>query len=607
MATAKDIAVAGAATTAAVVGALVLRQQSSQKKSAAATIPAVLQDATLGPPICALLAPQLDRISGESLIKLTRQLQFWYAEKSLSQAAMLALTQDLIATATICHTNFTVPKVRFGKTELQMPIVTCGGMRVQTTWLPDFTPISKSKTNIVQHASQDNLLRLLRLCFKMGITHFETARLYGTSEVQFSEALYTLMQNGEIKREDFILQTKIAATPNRADFEKLFEQSWANFGARFGYIDLLSFWCASKQTCVSKILAEGPNTCIAAVLAYQKQGKIKHIGFSTHGTAAHILELINSEKFSYVNLHCHAMGSYHAQGTPDGLGGHGNAAAVKRALELDMGVFNISPLDKGGRVYQPSKTLVRLLGPQMSPIAFVNLTSWQTQGFHTVSVGFAMPSDVEETAAAARRFSEEPVCATDIKVAEGRLAARMEERVGKDWMIKGLLNLPTCEQEETDGTAIGHVLWCYNLVKAFGMYDFAKARYKSLEDQKWSKKATFAENADKVGAGNMGRCYQPDFDYRPALAQHFDPEAALAKMAEVHSWLSKKANVDREALECEVAYDLRVWMGYPGDDVSVTGVVLQNLTFGILGCGGGPTKSAAANAAALRNFLHLTS
>jgi predicted aldo/keto reductase-like oxidoreductase len=59
------------------------------------------------------------------------------------------------------------------------------------------------------------------------------------------------------------------------------------------------------------------------------------------------LELINSEKFAYVNLHCHAMGSYHAQG---GLGGHGNAAAVKRALELDMGVFNISPLDKGGRL-----------------------------------------------------------------------------------------------------------------------------------------------------------------------------------------------------------------------------------------------------------------
>jgi hypothetical protein len=35
----------------------------------------------------------------------------------------------------------------------------------------------------------------------------------------------------------------------------------------------------------------------------------------------------------------------------------------------------------------------------MSLIAFANLTSWHTQGFHTVSVGFAMSSDVEETAA----------------------------------------------------------------------------------------------------------------------------------------------------------------------------------------------------------------
>ena len=29
--------------------------------------------------------------------------------------------------------KFTIPKVRFGKTEVNIPIVTCGGMRVQET------------------------------------------------------------------------------------------------------------------------------------------------------------------------------------------------------------------------------------------------------------------------------------------------------------------------------------------------------------------------------------------------------------------------------------------------------------------------------------------
>ena len=31
--------------------------------------------------------------------------------------------------------KFTIPKVRFGRTEIEMPIVTCGGMRVQETWV----------------------------------------------------------------------------------------------------------------------------------------------------------------------------------------------------------------------------------------------------------------------------------------------------------------------------------------------------------------------------------------------------------------------------------------------------------------------------------------
>ena len=33
-------------------------------------------------------------------------------------------------------TSFTCPKVRFGRTGLQMPILTCGGMRQQQTWSP---------------------------------------------------------------------------------------------------------------------------------------------------------------------------------------------------------------------------------------------------------------------------------------------------------------------------------------------------------------------------------------------------------------------------------------------------------------------------------------
>lgn len=89
-------------------------------------------------------------------------------------------------------------------------------------------------------------MNAVRMCLKVGINHFETARAYGTSEYQFAEALTTLIKNGEIKREDFILQTKVIATATRKEFEKVFMQSWENL-KELEYIDLFAFHCKPCQ------------------------------------------------------------------------------------------------------------------------------------------------------------------------------------------------------------------------------------------------------------------------------------------------------------------------------------------------------------------------
>jgi hypothetical protein len=59
-----------------------------------------------------------------------------------------------------------------------------------------------------------------------------------------------------------------------------------------------------------------------------------------------------------------------------------------------------------------------------------------------------------------------------------------EERVGKEWAEKGLLILPTCYERETHGIAVGHVLWLHNLLTVFGMHEFCKDHYSSLESTK---------------------------------------------------------------------------------------------------------------------------
>ena len=69
-----------------------------------------------------------------------------------------------------------------------MPILTLGGMRMQETWSP--TPdMTLDKIN---QSVQANFDAILQRAMSFGINHIETARAYGTSEVQYGGAPYRL-------------------------------------------------------------------------------------------------------------------------------------------------------------------------------------------------------------------------------------------------------------------------------------------------------------------------------------------------------------------------------------------------------------------------------
>src|ERR1019366_8473002 len=86
---------------------------------------------------------------------------------------------------------------RFGRTELQMPVISCGGMRYQYKW-QDVPP------NEVPADSQSNLEANVHRALELGINHIETARGYGTSELQLGAVLPSLPRDG------IIVQTKVA-------------------------------------------------------------------------------------------------------------------------------------------------------------------------------------------------------------------------------------------------------------------------------------------------------------------------------------------------------------------------------------------------------------
>mmetsp|Transcript_36206 Transcript_36206/g.71272 ORF Transcript_36206/g.71272 Transcript_36206/m.71272 type:complete len:488 (+) Transcript_36206:70-1533(+) len=468
--------------------------------------PAFLTDKTVGEKIASIINEHLEDIHDESFIKITRQLEFWYKEwiaGTIEETALISLAVELVHAATWRSRlegddAIVVPKVRFGRTELQMPIITCGGMRFQETWLPDNIPLlSLSKKKVLRSDSQKNLKEIIRTCIKCGLNHFETARMYGTSELQIVDALKSLIDSGEVKRDEFILQTKLHTGGwSAAEIEKLWEASWEHM-QKLGHIDLFAFHLVSSNTSVDALLDEGDDNAMSFILKLKEEGKIRHIGFSSHGAAESIYQLVSSNKFDYINVHKHFFGDYHGEGTPDSQGGHGNMAAVQKAQELDMGVFIISPVDKGGKLFQPSVPVARAIGPSLTPIAFAALHAWKSVGAHTVSVGFARPSDLDEILDAATKYRKEEFAS--MAQAEKNLRALVVDALGAEWAEKGMLNIPSFYDYRTEGIAIGHLLSLHNIISAYGMYDYAIDRHSNLENMTtWKDSKTVEENTKKM-------------------------------------------------------------------------------------------------------------
>ena len=231
------------------------------------------------------------------------------------------------------------PKVRFGKTGVMISRVTCGGMRFQQAWGPAIT-----KMDQVSKECQENVVEILKYAISSGINHIETARGYGSSELQVGVALEQLFQEGFVNREDLIIQTKVNPIATAAEFREVCEKSFSLL--KLDYIDLFSFHGMNLHSHFDLLFNNGENGNLYDVVQeYVHAGKIRHVGFSSHGMPDVIKRFIESDKFEYANIHYHFFGSYTASGSgPFG----GNIENIRLCHDRDMGVFIISPYDKGG-------------------------------------------------------------------------------------------------------------------------------------------------------------------------------------------------------------------------------------------------------------------
>ena len=329
---------------------------------------------------------------------------------------------------------------RFGRTNLNLSVFSLGTMRLASPHVGTLCEAS--------------LLTTIKKAITLGINHLETARGYGKSEEYLG--LYLASRNA-VPREQIYITTKLPPTPDPQAMAQWIDESLTRL--QTDYIDCLAIHGINTPQHLDWVT--NPQGCLSAIKTAQQQGKIKHIGFSTHGALELILEAIETDLFAFVNLHYY----YFRQR---------NEPAVALASAKDMGVFIISPADKGGKLHNPPQTLQQLCQP-LTPLQFNDRWLLKDRRVTTLSMGAACAEEIEiesRGAEGAEEMESSKLAETDRKLQE-----HLAKTLKCDRCSQCYLCLPCPEKIN-----IPEVLRLRNLAVGYDMTDFGQYRYGMLEN-----------------------------------------------------------------------------------------------------------------------------
>jgi len=342
---------------------------------------------------------------------------------------------------------------RFGRTGLEVSVLSAGFMRTMHSW--QSVPPAE-----IPSENQGNFEAVVRAALELGINHLETASAYGTSEQQLGESLRG------IPRDSYVLQTKVQPSGDPKRFLAEFQISLDRL--RVKRVDLLAIHGLNDYRALWQTCREGG--CLAAARSLQKQGKAGWIGFSGHGPPDVITEAVRHGEdggFDYLNLHWYYIWQV-------------NSGPLAEAAARDMGVFLISPTDKGGMLHDPPETFRKLCRP-LEPMAFNDAYCLSRPEVHTISIGASRPSDFPAHLEALQYLDAgEGVAAVDERCRQTMAAATGSPRPEALWgrlpswdRSPGLINIP-------------FILWLYNLARGWGLLAYGRTRYAGLgRDVKW--------------------------------------------------------------------------------------------------------------------------
>lgn len=312
---------------------------------------------------------------------------------------------------------------RFGKTELDLSVFSLGTMRCLE--------------------NEEILHQVLTAAVSQGINHIETARGYGQSERYLGQAL------GCFNRSELVLTTKLLPG---SDVDRLVDESLAYLST--DYIDCLAVHGVNTAAHLQQV--DGMMPGLNQVLA---DGRVRHIGLSTHGSLEVVMAAISLPIISFVNLHYYFFNQR-------------NAPAIELAHQRDLGIFIISPADKGGQLYTPPDKLKQLCQP-FDPLLLTYRWLLSDPRITTLSVGPAIPMELDWPLQVADKTA--PLTVVEQQRLE-RLQTQAAKAVGTEQCQQCYECLPCPE-----AINIPEVLRLRNLAIAYDMSSFGQYRYGMFE------------------------------------------------------------------------------------------------------------------------------
>ena len=347
---------------------------------------------------------------------------------------------------------------RFGKTEELISVITLGGMRFKHGWTPPRNHLPKD--------SIEHCISTTRMALDLGINHIETAHGYMKSELLFGHALKEL----GVPRKQFKMMTK-GAPMSGDETRSLVEEQLEALG--LDHVDFYG-WHGINNKELLKIAVE-KNGPVETLHRLKDEGLIRHVGFSTHAPLGTILDAMQTGLFSFINLHYY----YFFQR---------NLPAVQLAEKMDMGVFIISPNEKGGMLFRPSEKVKNLCKP-LTPIVFNGRFCLSHPEITTLSMGIHEPKHFPQNLAILNRGNYSNSELSKVK-------AEMDAPLTK---VSGLCTL--CHEclPCPENINIPEVLRFRNLTEGYDMLNYGRFRYNMFEGKGHWFPGTFAFNCTECG------------------------------------------------------------------------------------------------------------